>query len=131
MTKRKLPPIVECQCGKICGPRTCLNCSFIIEAARRREALKKKLKGHPLGLKALEIYERATTSALFEQVREKRLFYIGFDEVDEDWFLIRGHWGPIFDAIESKFQELVSLPNRRYKGYKRRPGPELPIGVLR
>lgn len=67
-----------------------------------------KLHGHELGFVAFDLYEKAIGASLLRAKREARVAYYGFDiGLDEDWFLIRGHWGPVFDSIEELFERFV------------------------
>ena len=67
-----------------------------------------KLHGHELGFVAFDLYEKATTVGLIRAKREARVVrYVFGVGVDEDWFLIRGHWGPVFDSIDELFSRFV------------------------
>lgn len=78
--------------------------SFTLEAAERRAELVTRLDAEERGILAYEQYEIATNRILSAAVARGDLMYERFDEVDEDWFLLRGTWDKIFDFIDLEYR---------------------------
>lgn len=90
----------------------CEQLSYICESGRRREGLIARLEADGVGLSAFDEYEKAVEIALryFTAAGVLQHVVIEVDKngapIDEDWFLERGTWAPVFGRIESNYKEI-------------------------